>query len=221
MRLPKQYHNHADNLASWMVIAGVLGSRLLYVLLNPHAVQSFIHVFYFWEGGLVSYGGFLGAIIAWIAYIRINKLPMPLFCAAAAPPMLLGWGIGRIGCLLAWNNEFGTPTDMPWAFIVNGDVPRHPVMLYLAAGHIAMAFISIWLAKRWQRNPAGIALAAFGGVRLVLDIWRDYDPFWLHYGSAAISLAFVIIGIVLTKRLPLPELPLPELPEAEPQQQTA
>ena len=203
-RLPEKYRDHADNLASWMTVCGIIGARALYAVLNFDQLESPIHAFYIWEGGLVSYGGFIGAIAAWLIYIRRNGLPLPVFCAAAAPAFLLGWGIGRIGCFLAWNNEYGTPAQIPWAFIVNGDVPRHPVMLYLSLGHIIMAFVSLRLAALWKCNPTGVALAAFGGVRLIFDIWRDYQPYWLHYGSAAISLTFVILGCLLIKRLPLP-----------------
>ena len=201
-RLPKPYQDHADNLASWMTVCGVIGARILYVLLNFHCLDSPIHALYIWEGGLVSYGGFLGAMTAWVVYIRRHKLPMPTFCAAAAPAFLLGWGIGRIGCLLAWNNEYGTPADLPWAFSVANDVPRHPVMLYLALGHIIMAFISLKIAKMLRCNPTGVALASFGAIRLIFDIWRDYNPFWLHYGSAFISLIFVLLGCLLVKRMP-------------------
>ncbi len=205
-RLPKEYRDHADNLASWMTVSGIIGARALYVLLNYKSLESPIHALYIWEGGLVSYGGFLGAMTAWAVYIRRCRLPLHIFCAAAAPAFLLGWGLGRIGCFLAWNNEYGTPTDVAWAFIVNNDVPRHPVMLYLAAGHIFMAFASLKIAQRLQCNPTGIALAAFGAVRLVCDIWRDYNPFWLHYGSAVISILFIAAGCWLTKKLPRAEI---------------
>ncbi len=194
-RIPPEYRDHLDGIACWMTVAGVLGARLLYVVLNPQSLASPIPALYFWEGGLVSYGGFLGAIAAWIIYIRHYGLPMDIMCDALAPAALLGWGIGRMGCFLNWYHEYGIPTDMPWGVVVGNDVPRHPVMLYLSLGHSAMAFVSIWVAKRFQVNTMGPAIIAFGGVRLLFDIWRDYDPAWLWQGSAAISLSFVLFGI--------------------------
>ena len=199
---PERYRQHLDDIACWMTAGGIIGARLMFVLLYPQTLISPIHALYFWEGGLVSYGGFFGAAAAWIACIRYKKLPMNVLCDALGPALPLGWGIGRIGCFLSWNNEFGTPTSLPWGFIVNNDIPRHPVMLYLAVSHITVAFLAVWASKRWHVNAMGPALIGFGGGRLILDIWRFYDPFWLHYGSASISLFFFIAGCLMLKGLP-------------------
>ena len=200
-RTPKEYQEHLDHLACWMTVFGILGARLLFVILYPHLIASPWRAFCFWEGGLVSYGGFVGAIATWIIYIRRHQLPMNVLCDALGPAAVMGWGLGRIGCWLSWNGEIGTPTTLPWGFIVNGDVPRHPVMLYLASAHITMALLSIPIARRFKVNTAAPALIAFGGVRVVLDTWRFYDPFWLHYGSVAFSMLFVILGCLAWKRL--------------------
>ena len=204
-RFPEKYREHVDGLAVWMTLAGILGARLLYCAIYWKTLTSAAHIFMFWEGGLVSYGGFVAAVLAWVIYIRVHGLPLAECCDALGPAGLLGWGIGRIGCFLNWYGECGIPTELPWGFIVDGDVPRHPVMLYLAVGHIIMAFVSLRLARRYHLNAAGTALCAFGGVRLLLDFTRQYAYPWLNWGSAAISLIFFIAGIAIMLKLPAPE----------------
>ncbi len=216
-RLPKELKEHVDNLALWMTLGGILGARLLFAVVNYRSMHSLWQIFAFWEGGLISYGGFLGAILAWIVYIRLNKLPMPVMCHAMGPAALLGWGIGRLGCFFAWNGEIGTPTQMPWGFIVGEDVPRHPVMLYLALAHCTCALLAAKYSERLQINGAALSLIAFGLVRAILDYWRDYNPAWLYQGSLAISALWVIFGLLLLKYLPYPPSSLqPELPDGLP-----
>ncbi len=204
-RLPEKYRDHVDNLAMWMTLAGILGARFLFVLVNYQQIHSFGQIFAFWEGGLISYGGFLGAILAWVGYIKVKKLPMEVMCQAMGPAALLGWGLGRFGCFLAWNGEIGVPTSMPWGMIVGNDVPRHPTMFYLAVTHCTCALLIMKYSAKLRVNAAALSLAAFGLVRAILDYWRDYDPSWLYYGSLAISALWFVLGLWLWKVLPFPQ----------------
>ena len=106
LRLPKQYRDHLDNLAVWMTLGGIIGARLLYVVINYNSLHSFWQILAFWQGGLVSYGGFVGALTAWVIYIRGNKLPLATFCHALGPAAVLGWGVGRFGCFFNWSDAY-------------------------------------------------------------------------------------------------------------------
>lgn len=204
-RIPEKYREHLEDLALYMTVAGILGARLMFAAINFRSFHSFWQLFAFWEGGLTSYGGFAGAVLVWIWFIKSHRLPMDVFCHALGPAALLGWGIGRMGCFLSWNGEIGTYTDVPWAFIVDGDEPRHPVMLYIALSHCIFALLSIKWAEKYKINAAALSLICFGAVRAILDKWRDYDPDWLYYGSVGLSLIYVIIGLWLLRTLPYPE----------------
>ncbi len=204
-RVPQEYHIHLDFVASWMTLGGVLGARLLYVLLNPSMLGEPWRILALWEGGLVSYGGLVGAAVAWWLYLRKHRLPADLFNHALGPPALLGWGIGRIGCFLNWWNEYGTVTTVPWAFVVGQDPPRHPVMLYLALGHILAALSAALLARRLRVRADGLALMGYGLVRFTFDFWRFYDPEWLRLGSQALAAGLFALGLAVVLRGRYPE----------------
>lgn len=204
-RVPRELHAHLDFVASWMTVGGILGARLAYVLLNPSMLLEPWRILALWEGGLVSYGGFLGALAAWLLYLRRNQLPADLLNDAMGPPALLGWAIGRLGCLLNWWNEYGTVTTVPWAFVVGQEPPRHPVMLYLALGHGIAALVVAWLARRLRVRADGLALMAFGLVRFVFDFWRFYEPAGLRMASHAMCLALFSLGLLVVRRGRVPD----------------
>lgn len=105
------------------IVFGVAGSKLLYVIENwalflrsPGILWS--------PGGLTFYGGFFLATLAVWLYARKRKLAFAPICDAAAPALLLGYGIARIGCHLAGDGDYGMPTDLPWgAVYANGTYP--------------------------------------------------------------------------------------------------
>ena len=201
-RLEADYREHLDNIALWMTVGGLLGARLLFALGDYRLLSSPAQILAFWEGGLISYGGFAGAIAAWWGYLRYYGLSPARFAQAMGPPALLGWGLGRWGCFLAWNGELGVYTDLPWGFQVGEDAPRHPVMLYLALWNCLWGLACAKLSPRWQVNGAALSLFFFGAGRAVLDYWRDYDPSWLYWGSLAFSLMWVILAFYLMKIWP-------------------
>ncbi len=208
-RVPREYHVHLDNLASWLTLGGIVGARAFYVLLNPSMLLDPLSVLAIWEGGLVSYGGFFGALAAWWLYLRWNNLPRELFNDAVGPPALAGWGVGRIGCFLNWWNEYGTVTAVPWGLVVGSDPPRHPVMLYLAIGHILAALTAARLGRRWGVRADGLALMGYGLTRFTLDFWRDYDPVSLRLGSQALAGVFLVAGLFLVMKGRMPDRSAP------------
>lgn len=198
-RTPAQYHRALEDVIPFMLLGAVLGARGLYFIQQPDLWMQPWKFFTFWEGGLVSYGGMVGAILGFYYYFRWKKLPVALICDAMAPTALVGWGIGRIGCFLSWYNEFGTPSTLPWAFSVDGD-SRHPVMLYLS---ICLITAGVILMKQPTERPfrvTGMALMAEGVIRSTLDTWRDYDPDFLVWTSRAACLVIFLWGLALYRR---------------------
>jgi len=122
------------DLAFWCLVAGVLGSRLAFVLLNARAFADAClggagvsagarfsgcwAALRFWEGGLVFYGGVIasGAVMLW--FCRRERWSFWTLGDLAAPSLALGHAFGRLGCFLA-GCCFGAPTAGRWA-------PRFP-----------------------------------------------------------------------------------------------
>ena len=94
------------SLGFWMVIAGLLGARLFYIIqkfdqfagLQPQ--EMFFKFVDMTSGGLVVYGSLIGGVIAGAIYMSIKKMPWRRVVDIIAPGMVLGLAIGRIGCLM-------------------------------------------------------------------------------------------------------------------------
>lgn len=104
----------ANNITLIALVAGVAGSKILYLIEN---LSSFILDpigMTFNPGGLTYYGGFILAALS--IYMYGNKKGIKFFTIAdaIAPGLILGYGIARIGCHLAGDGDYGFPTTLPW-----------------------------------------------------------------------------------------------------------
>jgi phosphatidylglycerol:prolipoprotein diacylglycerol transferase len=98
-------------IATIAILGGVFGAKLFYVLENmDRFFQDPSMVFS--TGGLTYYGGFLVAAagIAW--FLRKHDLSVPTFADAIAPGLMLAYGIGRIGCYLAGDGDWGVCSSL-------------------------------------------------------------------------------------------------------------
>ena len=94
--------NRVMDLAFYFFIAGMLGSRLFYVLghwddFRNHPMEMIM----FWRGGLVFYGGLIFAFIVGVWYIRKHRLSFPRLADLIAPSIAIGQTLGRLGCFSA------------------------------------------------------------------------------------------------------------------------
>src|SRR5262245_16684132 len=103
-----------QDLFMWVILGAILGARLMYVAVHPGEFKSIGQVLAIWNGGLVFYGGFFGAVILGIWFLRRRKVPVLEVADVSMPGGFLGLSIGRWGCLLV-GDDYGRPTDVPWA----------------------------------------------------------------------------------------------------------
>lgn len=95
-------------------LAGIIGAKLYHVLETPRELfadpvgQLFSRYGLAWFGGLIA--GF--AAFAWLA--RRRKIPLLTMFDVGSPAAALGYGVGRIGCLLSGDGDYGKPTLLPW-----------------------------------------------------------------------------------------------------------
>jgi phosphatidylglycerol:prolipoprotein diacylglycerol transferase len=108
------------SLAIWLVVCGVVGARLFFVVeywdekfAGKNVRDTLLEILNVPQGGLVIYGGFVGAAVGFAAFVRKHKLPFLAMADLVAPSMMVGLALGRIGCLLN-GCCYGGQTDWPW-----------------------------------------------------------------------------------------------------------
>jgi phosphatidylglycerol:prolipoprotein diacylglycerol transferase len=222
-------------MATRLVIAGVIGARLTYVLTHWEDVDSPIDVIAVWEGGLQFSGGFIAAVLFGIPYFRRwNRLQRWKALDGYAFGLAIGLGIGRIGCY-AVGEHFGRTSDFFLATRYDGgsvregtlgDVPLtvgtsfHNTSLY---EFIYMVVLFGVLALLWRRRPRratliGVFCAYYAVARFASDALRVNDERFAGMTGAqwmCIGLAVAAAWIFLKVRPSLASLPEPE-PEPEP-----
>ena len=106
-----------ENYAFAAMLSGLIGGRLYYVLFNlDYYINYPADIIAVWKGGMAIHGGILGGIIGTCIYGFIKKTNPLLLADIAAPSLLLGQAIGRIGNFM--NGEiYGVPTFTPFKVI--------------------------------------------------------------------------------------------------------
>ena len=104
----------ALNIILLLVVAGLAGSKLYHLLESPSEFFSNPFGLFFSSYGFAWFGGFLGglAVLLWLAHHY--RFPMLVFLDACSPAAALGYAIGRIGCLLSGDGDYGIATRLPW-----------------------------------------------------------------------------------------------------------
>lgn len=193
-------------LASTIVLAaaigGIVGAKIYAALLDGQITFREL----FSTSGLVWYGGLIGGCLAVIIVIRRSPNPFLPTVDIVGPTILLGYGIGRIGCLLAGDGDYGPPSDLPWAMAFpNGtvptDVPVHPTPIYETL--ISWTFFGIlWRQRRkFEQTPGvmfGASLVLLGIERFIVEFWRITPRVlgWMT-GAQLFSIVAFVIGISL------------------------
>ncbi len=203
-----------EELGSSIITAGMLGglvgAKLYFVLFEmPGATWSETVAALFSGSGLTWYGGFIVAAIAIYWIMKRRGVPFLPIADACGMALALGYGIGRIGCQLAGDGDYGIPTDLPWGMAYpEGVVPTlekvHPAPVYETLLGLA-TFALLWhLRTRWQRPGQlfCLYLVLAGAARFAVEIIRiNPDVVWGLSAAQLISLAMVAGGAVLALRL--------------------
>jgi phosphatidylglycerol:prolipoprotein diacylglycerol transferase len=144
------------------MVAGVLGSKLFTFLGNPEPFLLHPARELFSLDGLTFYGGLIVAAGAILWYVRRRGLSMRHVVDAAAPGLMLGYGIGRIGCHLAGDGDWGIAANLaakpdwlplwlwaetyPQAVVGPPEQPVYPTPIYEAAA-AALLFAVLWALR--------------------------------------------------------------------------
>ncbi|NNG18784.1 prolipoprotein diacylglyceryl transferase [Naumannella sp. ID2617S] len=190
----------AYSLVLWATVWGFAFAKVYYILDNWQNLSWHL----FGSSGFVWYGGLLGGIAAVVVICRRRALPLGTVAGAMAMPLSVAYGIGRIGCFLAGDGTYGTPTDLPWGMafpngVVPVDVPVHPAQLYEALGAFLIAGVLWALGRHWRPVPLfGSYLLLSGVARLLVEFVRVNPPTLLGLTEAQLfGIASVLLGAFL------------------------
>lgn len=209
----------------WMILGTIIGARLLYVVSywnEAFAGKPFYEIFMIQKGGLVYYGGFIGASIAVMIYLHVRKLPMWKYGDAMAPSVALGYVFGRLGCLMN-GCCYGKPTDVPWAIHFPAGhetqgVGVHPTQIYDALLSFGFYLLLAWMYRRKKFDGQIFAsyLMGYALLRSVVESFRgDYSTEHIHAGlltpgqlvGLGIFTAGLVLYVVQLRRRPTQPLP--------------
>jgi phosphatidylglycerol:prolipoprotein diacylglycerol transferase len=177
------------DLSVYLIIAGVVGSRLLYVVFHLEEYNNLLDVFALWQGGATLYGGLILAIFAAILFAKKKETDFMLIADIMSPALALGIMLTRVGCFLsgccfgsattaAWGIEF--PAHSPagaYARSLGEAVHLHPAQLYASAyGFIIFLFLLLSEKRLLKRGATfGAFMAFYGLIRFTLDFFRYYE----------------------------------------------
>jgi phosphatidylglycerol:prolipoprotein diacylglycerol transferase len=213
------------DLTLWLMAGSIAGARVVYVTTywqQEFADQPFSEVFMIQHGGLVYYGGLIGAFVTGVAYLYWKKLPVWKIADVMAPSIALGSVFGRIGCLLN-GCCYGRACSLPWAItfppghethpVNQPGTPVHPTEIYDVLLNLALYAGLAWLFRRKKFDGQIIALYLVGYAvcRFIVEFFRgDYPPDHIHAGlftsaqllSLPILVAGVALALILRSRAP-------------------
>ena len=184
----------AETFIAIPCLAGIVGAKLYHVLETPRDLfadpwhQIFSQFGFAWFGGLIA--GF--AAFVWLS--RRYKIPLLEMFDAGSPAAALGYGIGRIGCLLSGDGDYGTPTSLPWGMsFPNGLVPTtdrvHPTPIY----ELIIACAIAWFLWRLGAREMATSAARSVSARSAADR-RDESPA-LHTSGKVFASYLVLTGV--------------------------
>jgi len=210
-RLANVHGEIIADVTMWLMAGSLLGARFVYVTTywkQEFAGHDFSEVFAIWNGGLVYYGGLIGATVAGFSYLAWKKLPVWKIADILAPSIALGSVFGRIGCLLN-GCCYGRACDLPWAIHFPADhethgVGVHPTEIYDALLNLILYLALAWLFRRRKFDGQILALYFIGYAicRSTVEFFRgDYPADHIHAGlftsAQLVSAPILIAGLAL------------------------
>jgi phosphatidylglycerol:prolipoprotein diacylglycerol transferase len=186
------------------LIGGIVGARLYYVIQNYSQIKHDLLGSIFSGTGLVWYGGAIGGaigVIGWMRFRHVLELRMLDMCATA---LALGYAIGRIGCQVSGDGDYGIPSSLPWAMgYPHGTVPTppgvtvQPTPIYETVAMCLLAY-GLWLLR--DRVRPGVVFALYlvlsGLERFLVEFVRRNSEVLVGLTAPQLeSLGLLVIGI--------------------------
>lgn len=188
------------DVAVWITVGSMIGARLFHVFVYDPAqyLADPIQILMIWNGGLSMFGGFIGATIAGVWFLRRKKLNLLLWCDTLTFGLPIGIAIGRIGCFLIHDHP-GTLTHFLLGVRYPDGIVRHDLGLYESIYGFILALIFFLLAKRNVKPPTYLItfLITYGTFRFSTDFLRILDTTYFGLTPAQyLSMLMVVVGLI-------------------------
>jgi phosphatidylglycerol:prolipoprotein diacylglycerol transferase len=190
-------------------LVGLAGARLYHVLEDPSEFLADPWPQLFSRFGFAWFGGFLGGFVALLFLARRLKIPVLEFTDICSPAACVGYAIGRIGCLLSGDGDYGMPTSLPWGMsFPNGVVPTaqrvHPTPLYEFFLWLVIAAMLWRMGAKYLREPMAkgeifcMYLILTGMARFLIEFIRiNPRSFFGMSNAQTASLVSIALGAAL------------------------
>ncbi|MGF1510987.1 MAG: prolipoprotein diacylglyceryl transferase [Myxococcota bacterium] len=193
----KSFDQFILDLTFWILVAAIVGARALFIIVewDDRYAHDPIRIFKIWEGGLVFYGGLIGAFLFSVYYCWKRKMNFFMVADVLIPSVALGHFFGRLGCLAAgccWGEvaspDFPLAVQFPDGSLVHSSMERqglighgaaftphlHPVQLYEAFGELMIFFVLLFVrsVKRFHGQALLTYLFIYPVLRTGLEFIR-------------------------------------------------
>lgn len=212
----------ASTVVLWVAVFSLLGARLNDILDNLPAYLADPKSMVLSGAGFVYYGGFIAGIATSYFFARRFKIPFLRLADMAAPALALGHAIGRVGCQLAGDGDWGMVSTLPWAMAYpkaivgwnsltvlgldshahlvsafHAGVRVHPAPVYETILYLGV-FIVLWSVRKRTRIDGRVFylfLILAGASRFMVEFIRINPRMLLGLTEAQlVSMAIVAIG---------------------------
>ena len=198
-----------------ILVSALFGARLLYVLINFNNYKdNWLDIFKIWNGGLVFFGGFLGAVIASFIYMKMQNFNTWKTADLLSPGVALGHALGRLGCFFA-GCCYGKICDLPFAIKFTNpeslaplEVYLHPTQIYSVLSNFILFFILMGIQKKKKFNGMVFLtyIMLYSLFRFIIEFFRGdfrgnfiFDSISMSQGIGL--MVFFIALIILIKQL--------------------
>jgi phosphatidylglycerol:prolipoprotein diacylglycerol transferase len=192
------------DMGVYLLLAAIVGSRLLYVLVNLREFEARpLDVFAIWKGGLVFYGGLIGAVAVGIWFIRRHRLPLWKTADIFAPYIALGHMFGRFGCFFA-GCCYGAPCSGPVCVTFSDPhslapvgIALYPTQLFEAGGELMnfLLLLTIYRHRKFDGQVFWLYPALYSILRFIVEFFRGDAARGVWFGGV-ISTSQIIAILV-------------------------
>jgi phosphatidylglycerol---prolipoprotein diacylglyceryl transferase len=213
---------YSSSIVIAAAVAGLIGSRVYAILDDLPTYLADPKSMIFSGSGFVFYGGMIGGLIGAYLVSRWYRIGIGVTMDMCGPALAIGQAIGRIGCLLSGDGDWGLPSTLPWAMsypkaivgwnsdtvlklddhyrLVSGYFPGvrvHPAPIYETILYVGV-FIILWSMRKTSRPPGRIMywyLLLGGAARFLVEFVRiNPRVFYMFSEAQLIAFAMMVVG---------------------------